>query len=355
MSKSGWVAGAALLSAAVVASSQVPTPAAIDAMARQTLASGKAPGFSLAVEWRGKPYFLGGYGLADADKAVKTTAETRYAIGSLSKQFAAVSVLQLSEQGKLTLEDKLARYLPTLPNAGQITLRMLLNQTSGLHNYPNTREHDWPMRGVIATSKLVEILATDKPDFAPGTRFEYSNTNYLALAAIVAQVAGEPYGEYLQRHVFGPLEMAASGNGFAAQQGLAVAASGQGDPRQPLSLDLFQGAGSVVSTAADLLKWDQALLDGKLLKAESMRLLWTAGTPATGGSSYAMGFVTASLAGHREVWHNGLTPTAGGYTLNAIFPEDGLAIVVLSNGADFRPEPEKLVRLIVLGFLAGAS
>ena len=140
----------------------------------------------------------------------------------------------------------------------------------------------WPKQGAIATAYLVSILATDKPDFAPGARFEYSNTNYLALAAIVAQVSGKPYGEYLQEQVFRPLGMTASGNGFAAQHGLAVPVGGQGDPRRPLSLDLFEGAGSVVSTAEDLLRWDQALLDGRLLKPESMRLLWTAGEPAAG-------------------------------------------------------------------------
>ena len=338
------------LGTAGVASSQAPAPAALEALGQQALASGKAPGFSLAVEWHGKPYFAGGFGLADTQERIPAAAETRYAIGSISKQFAAVCVLQLAEQGKLTLEDKLAKFLPTLPNADRITLRMLLNQTSGLHNYPNTREHDWPKQGAIATARLVEILATDKPDFAPGTQFEYSNTNYLALAAIVAQVSGGPYREYLQGHVFKPLGMAASGNGFAAQHGLAVPVGGQGDPRRPLSLDLFEGAGSVVSTAEDLLRWDQALLDGRLLKPESMRLLWTAGEPAAGGSNYAMGFVTASLGGHREVWHNGLTPTAGGYNLNVIFPDDGLAIVVLSNGPDFRPEPEKLVKAIALRF-----
>ncbi len=297
----------------------------------------------------GQAIFRGSYGLADADKRVSASLTTRYAIGSISKQFTAVCVLQLAEQGRLSLTDALAKYLPAPPNADHITLRMLLNQTSGLHNYPSMREHDWPLHGVIPTTSLVDLLATDKPDFAPGTRFEYSNANYLALAQIVAQVSGEPYGEYLCRHIFRPLGMTQSGNGYAVQRGLAVPVGGQGDPRHPVSLDLYQGAGSLVSTAADLLRWDQALLDGRLLKPESMRLLWTAGEPAQ-GSSYAMGFVTADLAGHREVWHNGLTPTAGGYNLNAIFPEDGLAVVVLSNGPGFQPEPERLVEAIASRF-----
>lgn len=298
---------------------------------------------------------MGSYGLADTEKHIPISAETRYAIGSISKQFAAVAVLQLSDQGKLSLDDALAKYLPTIPNADRITLRMLLNQTSGLHNYPNTSEHDWPNHGSIPTARLIAIMAQDKPDFPPGTRFEYSNTNYFALAAVVTQVSGEPFSDYLHQHIFELLGMAGSGDGFASQHGLAIPVGGQGDPHHPNSLDLYQGAGSVVSTAGDLLRWDQALLDRRLLKPESMRLLWSAGQPATGTSTYAMGFVTASISGHREVWHNGLTPTAGGYNLNAIFPDDRLAIVVLSNGPDFQPEPEKLVKMVALRFLGESA
>ena len=354
MIKPGYLDCAALLLAAALPSAsqsvQPPTIAAIDALAQQTLASGKSPGFTLAVQYRGKQYFLRGYGLADAGKHVATTTATRYAIGSISKQFVAVSVLQLADQIRLSLADPLAKYLPMLPNAQQITLQMLLNQTSGLHSYPSTREHDWPTSGTIAAAKLLSIVATDKPDFAPGARYAYSNTNYLALSEIVAQVSGLSFADYLQAHIFTPLGMTASGNGFPAQHDLAVPAGGQGDPEHPLSLDLFQGAGSVVSTAADLLRWDQALLSGTLLKRESMRLLWAPGKPATGTSNYAMGFVATAISGHREVWHNGLTPTAGGYNLNAIFPDDDLAIVVLSNGPNFAPEPEKLVEAIASRF-----
>ena len=282
-------------SAQKLVSAQAPATATFDMLAHKALASGKAAGFSLAVQWKGKSYFLGSYGLADVDKGVPVSAETRFAIGSVSKQFTAVSVLQLADQGKLSLDNVLAKYLPNLPNADRITLRMLLNQTSGLHNYPNTTEHDWPKDGAIPGDKLATVMSTDKPDFPPGTRFAYSNTNYFALATVVAQVSGESFDEYLSQHIFRPLGMTKSGNGFAAQHGLAVPVGGQGDPRRPNSLDLYEGAGSVVSTAADLLRWDQALMDGRLLKPESMHLLWAAGRPATGTSTYAMGFVTASI------------------------------------------------------------
>ena len=161
--------------------------------------------------------------------------------------------------------------------------------------------------------------------------------------------------------------MSGSGDGFADQPGIAPAYNGTVifTSPTPNSLDLAQGAGAVISTAPDLARWDQALLNAddanaaqpgnQLLTPASMHLLWTAGTPAEGKSNYAMGFVTASLAGHREVWHNGHTPTDGGYTYNALFPDDHLAIIILSNGADFRPEPEELVRQLAPLFFAASS
>lgn len=180
---------------------QAPAAATFDMLARKALASGKARGFSLSVQWKGKSYFQGSYGLADADKDVPVSAETRYAIGSVSKQFTAVSVLQLAAQRRLSLDNVLAKYLPTLPNVERITLRMLLNQTSGLHNYPNTTEHDWPRDGAILGGKLLNIMSTDKPDFFLGTRFEYSNTNYFALAAVVVQVSGKSLDEYPSQRI----------------------------------------------------------------------------------------------------------------------------------------------------------
>jgi CubicO group peptidase (beta-lactamase class C family) len=325
----------------------------LDGFAQQTLANSLTPGFSFVVEYKGKPVFAKGYGLSDIAKQAPVTPDTRFAIGSVSKQFVAVSILKLAEEGKLSLDDPLARYLPTLPNAPKITVRMLLNQTSGLHNYPNTREHPWPTQGSIAPEALFAIMATDTPNFEPGTLYEYSNTNYAALAGIVAKVSGISLAEFLAQRIFKPLGMTASGSGFEAQPGIALAYDGLApyQRQDDLSLDLFYGAGSIVSTANDLARWDDALLHGAVLKPESMRLLWTAGALPDGKpNDYAMGFVSATLDGHREVWHNGLTPGAGGYCYNAIFLDDDLAVVILSNGAKFMGQPEALVKQTLEAF-----
>lgn len=347
----------AVLCAALVAASSAgaaaappePPAAAFDAIGERALASKTAPGFAFAVVRGGRAVYARGFGMANVARNQPVTPRTRFAIGSLSKQFAAAAILRLRDMSKLRLNDRLEKFAPALPNAKTITLRMLLNQDSGLHNFPLTTEHAWPLQGAIAPQRIIAILATDKPDFAPGSQWAYSNANYAALAYTVARTSGLPYGAYLERAVFAPSGMTESGEGYAAQRaGIATPYEGTGTftvPDPLLSLDLFYGAGSVVSSAADMARWDVALMHGTLLSAESMHDLWTAGTRPDGTAvPYAMGFVPSTLNGHREVWHNGFTPNAGGYCYNAIFPDDDLAVIVLSNGADFHDRPEAMVR-----------
>jgi D-alanyl-D-alanine carboxypeptidase len=313
----------------------------------------RAPGFSLAV-YKGQAVFAFGYGYADLANKTLVTAGTRFSVGSISMQFTAASILLQAEHGRLSLDDRLSRFLPEMPNADRITLRMLLNQTSGFHNYPLTTEHNWPLEGQIDPTRLFAILKTDKADFAPGEKWEYSNTNYAALAEVVAKSSGMRFDQFVQQNIFTPLLMTASGAGYEAQKDIATPYEGSAGNfapvAVPISLDLFYGAGNIVSTANDLIHWDAALIGGRMLKPDSVRQLWAAGKLANGQPvSYAMGFVPASIAGHREVWHNGYAPLTGGYCLNAIFPDDRLAIVVLSNSPDvvFRGVPEQMVHDIL--------
>jgi CubicO group peptidase (beta-lactamase class C family) len=319
-------------------------------IASSVFAQGGTPGMAVTVVQHGSVAYSGGFGYADPAAKRPATPDTRFAIGSLSKQFTAVSVLSLVQNGRLSLDDRLAKYFPQLPHADTITIRELLNQTSGLHNYPDTREHAWPLSGHVSLENIIAVLATDKPDFAPGTRYEYSNSNYTVLAAIVQKVSGVPFERYLQQHIFDRLGMRESGYGYALQHSgnLAVPYVGGKPAPMQLTLDLYGGAGGIISTANDLARWDAALLAGSILDARSMRELWTAGHPASGSSNYAMGFVADTLDGHSYVWHNGYAPYAGGYCYNAIFPQQHLAIVVLTNG-DIESEqgkPETLVRRI---------
>ncbi len=327
-----------------------PYQKAFDAIGTQAFEEQRTPGFAFAVLWRGQLVFAKGYGIADVAGKTPVTPATRFAIGSITKQFTAAAVLMLAEQGKLTLDDRLAEYVPTMPNANTITLRMLLNQDSGLHNYPNTREHNWPIAGRISPEKIIAILQTDKPDFAPGEKWAYSNTNYALLAYVVTRASGMAYEDFLAHNIFSKVGMHDSGSGFAAQEGTATPYEGKAgdfhEAKPRISLDLFYGAGSMVSTAEDLARWDAALMGNTLLKPESLLALWTNGTLPDGQPvKYAMGFIATSIGQHREVWHNGYSPRAGGYCFNAIFPDDELAVVVLANAPDaaFRGVPEKMV------------
>lgn len=318
------------------------------------LATGAAPGIALAVVAGGRIVYEGGFGFADVNSRVAVSSNTRFAVGSLTKQLTAAAIQLLADRGKLSLDDSLAAYVPSLPNARAITLRMLLDQTSGLHNYPRRSEHDWPTTGSIATSQIIGILARDKSDFPPGTQWEYSNANYAALAAVVEKAAGMPLAKFLTANIFTPLGMRSSGFGYAAQAGIAVGYAGTTAEVPPLSLDLFSGAGAAISTAHDFALWDIALLGGTLISKSYLERVWSLGVPTGQGSArYANGWVLAQVAGHRELWHNGLAPQVGGYCYNAIFPDDGLAVVVFTNGFGANGLPEHVTQTIAAAYGIG--
>jgi D-alanyl-D-alanine carboxypeptidase len=324
----------------------------ISSLANQEIATRKTPGLSIAVVHEGRVAFAQGFGVSDVGHHLAATPQTRYAVGSITKQFTAASILLLAGEHQLSLDDHLSKYFPKFDGADRIRLRNLLGHTSGLHNYPLLIEHRWPIKGAIAPSQILTILEQDKLDFEPGSRYEYSNSNYAVLAAIVAKVSGESYGTFIERRIFKPLGMDASGSGdaFAQREHTAPGYSSLFRffvPQQFISLDLFYGAGSIVSTVNDMGAWDEALLQGKVVSKEMFRMMTTSGKLNNGNdSSYGMGFVPGSQDGHRLAWHNGLAPGAGGYCLNVIYPDDDLAIVILSNGSDFQGEPETLASKI---------
>ena len=340
-----------LIATAIVAGTAQPDLVArFDAIGARALASGTTAGLSIAVVRGGDIVYARGFGLSDIAAKAPVTASTPFAIGSISKQFTAAAILLLANDGKLSIDDPLSTYVRGFPPT--ITLRHLLNQTSGLHNYPNTLEHNWPLSGPIGPDRILAILRTDKPDFEPGTRWEYSNANYALLTVVVEKVSGVTYGDFLRSRIFRPLGMTQSGYGYAGwttlQPATPYAGLGTLAPQQPLiSLDLFLGAGGVISNSTDLVAWDLALMRGSVVPSASVAAMWTPGHLNSGAlDQYGFGFVIGAHNSHRELWHNGLAPHAGGYCLNAIFPDDGLAIVVLSNGYGFDGQADRVVREI---------
>jgi CubicO group peptidase (beta-lactamase class C family) len=335
----------------------LPDASFLRGIGNRASATGAAPGIALAVAYKGRIVYEGGFGFANVATNDPVTANTRFAIGSLTKQLTAAAIMLLVRERKISLSDDLSSYVPSLPGAGQVTLRMLLDQNSGLHNYPRLSEHAWPTQGAIPLASILAILSTDKLDFPPGTKWEYSNANYAALAAVVERVSGVPFGTFLRTQIFEPLHMTASDFGYAAQQRGAVAIGYlNGKPETPpLSLDLYSGAGGAVSSVHDLALWDLALMRGALISPSYLATVWHDGAPAGQGMQrYTMGWVLETLSGHRELWHSGLTPNVGGYCYNAIFPDDDLAVVILTNGFGGRGLPERMAQEVAAAYGIGA-
>ncbi len=304
--------------------------------ARLTAVLTAFPGAAIAVVTNGAIVREEGSGYANIANAEKASVHTPFAIGSISKQFTAAAILLLVQSGRLSLDDRLDAFVPSLPNAATITLRTLLWHTAGLHDSTESNEHPWPTRGTVSPDQLFAILATDEPDFEPGTAFRYSNVNYIALAHIVALASRMHYGTFLKSRIFSPLGMKRTLQGFEAQQQLAVALPYETAAfipvEEPYTLDLLYGAGDIVSTAHDLALWNIALMERQLLTAESFDAFWSAGRLEDGRPvPYAMGWVPDTRDGVRELWHNGYSLKSGGYCYNAIVPEERSAVTVLTN------------------------
>lgn len=290
------------------------------------------PGAAMAIVEDGALVSTSAWGYANVATGQRASPETPFAIGSISKQFAAAAILLLVQSGVLSLDERLDTYVPSLANAAKIGLRMLLWHTAGLHDSTESDEHPWPTRGRVSPAQLFSILADDAPDFEPGTSYRYSNVNYIALAHIVAIASAMPYGEFLKTRIFAPLGMENSLQGYEAQQQLDVALPYETEAfvpvEEPYTLDLLYGAGDIVSTAHDLARWNIALFERRLLKRQALEIFWSPGRLSNGTPvPYAMGWVPDGP----ELWHNGYSYKSGGYCYNAIVPAHRRAFTVLTN------------------------
>ena len=223
------------------------------------------PGPSVAVVRDGQLIFAKGYGLENIETDSSATVDTVFRAGSISKMFTAAAIMRLVEDGKVSLEDRIAKYIPELASAPAMTIRMLLWQTSGLHDYDETLVNRCEAH---TTKHVLDFIADQKPlmDFTPGSRWAYSNSNYFVLGAIVERVSATPLEAYLAANVIGPAGVATTAfdheapivphraSGYSPVKGQ----SGQFSNAECLRLDNAGGAGALHSTAADLARWQQA-------------------------------------------------------------------------------------------------
>ena len=311
---------------------------AVDSVVAAALKDGRAAGMSVAVVRGRDTIVMKGYGFADLEYDVPTPDRAIYEIGSVTKQFTAAAILQLEEQGKLSLDDDISKHLPDYPTQGhRITLRRLLDHTSGIKGYTEI-----PAFRTISTRKLpkdslVAIFAKEKFDFAPGEGMVYNNSAYFLLGMVIEKLSGKSYGDYVSENLFKRAGMTDSrycsenavykrrAHGYDMSQNVLVRA-GYMDHTYPYS------AGSLCSTVGDLVAWTRALHEGRILGAKAYQTLVTPNTLNDGTRlRYAGGLASHSLAGHRVIEHGG--GINGFLSEAAYFPDDSAIIVVLINTA----------------------
>ena len=308
----------------------------IDRIASQLLQQRAIPSASIAVLQHGQLVYTHAYGLAHLDPAIPASPQMRYSIGSVSKQFTAAAVLLLQEQGKLSLDDTVAKYIPGLTQGDHVTLRQILSHTSGYQDYWPEDYLMTPMQQPTTAQQILDTWAKKPLDFAPGTRWQYSNTNFVIAGLIVEEVSSQPLMDFLVQHVFRPLNMTSVWNSDQAKLTATDATPYVRAALGPLRLAPKEGrgwmfaAGELAMTAHDLALWDQSLIAQSLLKPDSYRQMFTEVKLADGsGTKYGLGVEVTTRGGHRSIEHSG--EVTGFVSDNEVLIDDGVAVAVLTN------------------------
>jgi D-alanyl-D-alanine carboxypeptidase len=310
--------------------------ARIDSIVAEELKTSGAPSVSLAIVKDGAIAYANAYGDARVQPPAKATPSMRYSIGSVSKQFTAAAILLLAEEGRLSLDDKVSKFVPDLTRANDVTIRQLLSMTSGYQDYWPQDYVMLPMQKPVTARQIMTDWARKPLDFDPGTEWQYSNTNYVIAGAIVERTSGQPLVEFLEQRVFGPLKM---GSVTIIDDG----SLGAGDPERyerfgtaPPRLAPKEGPGWLYAAAelamslSDLATWDISVINQSLLKPASYRAQQTTILLADGRSTgYGLGVRVGAFQGHRMISHGG--EVSGFSTTNMIFPDDRMAIAISAN------------------------
>ncbi len=355
-----------VLSASRAQSSQDKTAAALDAIF-SPLANTSSPVLAVLVRKDGRTAFERGYGARELRSFAKIDSQTNFRLASCSKQFTAMSIMLLVHDGKLRYDDILTDVFPDFPAYGKsITLRHLLNHTSGLPDYEDLMDAAekrkgtaiWTAEHQIQDDEVLNLLRQEKAGkFAPGTQWSYSNSGYVVLGLVVAKISGKPFREFLRERIFAPLKMSQT---LAYQRGQnevshrAYGHSREGNTwkendQSPTSATL--GDGGIYSSLTDLARWDEALAQHTLLSEKEMQPALTPATLITGAQpqwpansdrpegtpvSYGFGWFLDPYRHHPRMWHYGDTVGFHAYILR--FPADHLTIIVLANRTDLDPE-----------------
>jgi len=298
---------------------------------------------SVLVARDGKVILSKGYGLANLEWELPNTPQTKFRLGSITKQFTASSILLLEERGKLSVEDPLCKYVTDCPEAWkEVTIHHLLSHTGGVPNFTSFPDYNKTMM-IPATMEGLIARFKDKPlDFKPGEKMSYSNSGYILLGHIIEKVSGQSYERFLQENIFGPLKMTNSGydrNERVIKQ-RATGYSRRGDAvvnSAYIDMTIPHGAGALYSTVEDLYQWEQALFGGKLLQPKSLAAMTT---PVK--NDYAYGLGVNQQFNRKAISHGG--GINGFSTFLVYYPDDKVAVAVLRNFDGGGPGPGAIAR-----------
>ena len=304
---------------------------------------GDTSGLAVLVAQGGKVVYQGGFGLADIENKTPVTIDTKFRIGSVTKQFTAAAMLKLAEEKKLSLNDTLDKYFPDYPKANGIKLRQLLNHTSGLHSYTSKPEFAGRVKDPIEPLKLIEFFQNDPIDFEPGKGFSYNNSAYFLAGQVVAKVSGKSLGDYLQATFFKPLEMNNTGVyvNLSPPEGAAVGYSYSNEKYEPATawdMSWAGGAGALYSTVGDLFRWNESLYANKVVSVASLKDMTTPVELPEGveGMNYGLGLMRFEVKRLPAIGHGGGLP---GWSSDLLrLPEQNCTVVVLSNGLPSPPQ-----------------
>ncbi len=299
--------------------------------------SGSTTGVSVLVSKNGEIVYEKGFGSADIGNNVPVTPDTKFKIGSITKQFTASAILKLREEGKLSLDDKLSKYIPDFPRGDEVTIRHLLTHTSGIHSYTNRTDNMAIAALPVTIAALIDTIKSSPYDFSPGEQYMYNNSGFVLLGYIVEKISGKNLADFLDESFFKPLGMSSTGI-YKTQQILENEAYGYGysdgkiEKAAYMDMSWPAGAGALYSTTKDLFKWNEALFNGKVLKEESLKDAFSK-TMLNNGKTidYGFGWAFGELRGLKLISHGG---AVFGFLADLERqPDNKVNIIVLSNAA----------------------
>jgi CubicO group peptidase (beta-lactamase class C family) len=284
---------------------------------------------TVLVAQKGTVLYKKAFGQANREWNVANTVQTKFRIGSLTKQFTAAAILQLAEAGKLTLEDKLSKYFPGFPKGDSVTIHMLLNHTSGIKSYTNMPNFSSVAPLPYSKDSVVAYFKDQPYEFTPGTQYNYNNSGYFLLGYIIEKVSGQPYSRYLHENLVKKAGLSNTSMDHLDSVLVNRATGYQKTPAgwknaQYISMEFPYSAGAMVSTIEDMHQWTKALFGGKIVSSSLFAKMTTPGL-----NRYGYGLGIDTFANHKRIGHGGGIP--GFISYSSYYPSDDLYIVVLSN------------------------